>query len=319
VTTEPFVALTDRRWFDYLRSVSVEGVVDEVNFWSPEAQRPMKRMRPGEPVFFRLKQPVHAVAGYGFFAHFALLDLDVAWGTFGMRNGFADRIGFLEALGEWRKKDGQGLLADGRRLACTILRDAVFWPQERWIAWRGERGWRPNVTQGATVREPQHADFLLRQIQLDQHVPPEEFAPQFTLVDADEREIVAAQSRRRVGQGVFRARLLSAYAGRCAITGERTEPVLDAAHVQPYLGPQSNHVQNGLLLTKEFHALFDLGFVTITPDHVVRVSSRIRDRWSNGKRYYEFDRQPLRVLPESIAERPSADALHWHNVRRFAG
>ena len=59
-------------------------------------------------------------------------------------------------------------------------------------------------------------------------------------------------------------------------------PVLDAAHVQPYLGPRSNHIQNGLLLTKEFHALLDQGLVTVTPDYVVRVSTRIREHWDRG-------------------------------------
>ncbi len=315
--TEPFVANTDQRWFDFLRSRSTGGIVDEVNFWSPSAQRPMRRMDPGEPVFFRLKRPRYAVAGYGFFAHFALLELDVAWDTFGAGNGFPDRVGFLEALGGWRQQDLAAMRADGRKLACTILRDAMFWPQERWIPWGDERGWPRNITQGMTIRDPAHADQLLREIQLDQHVPPEEFAPAFSLVDADERELMTARARPRVGQGAFRARLLSAYGARCAITGERTEPVLDAAHVQPYLGPRSNHIQNGMLLTKEFHVLFDHGLVTVTPEHVVRVSPRIRDRWSNGKRYYEFDGKPLRVLPDSAAERPSGDALRWHNRRLF--
>lgn len=88
--------------------------------------------------------------------------------------------------------------------------------------------------------------------------------------------------------------------------------------MQPYLGPRSNHVQNGLLLTKEFHALFDQGLVTVTPEHVVRVSPRIADRWGNGKRYYAFNDQPLRVVPESAADKPSREALQWHNQRRFA-
>ena len=66
---------------------------------------------------------------------------------------------------------------------------------------------------------------------------------------------------------------------------------LERAHIvsQPYLGPHSNHVQNGVLLAEEFHTLFDRGYVTITPDYTVRVSSRIRDRWSNGRRYYQYD------------------------------
>jgi len=318
VTTEPFVANTDHDWFDFLRARSTDGIVDEVNFWSPEAQRPMKRLGPGEPIFFRLKAPRHAIGGYGFFAHFALLELDLAWDILGHRNGFPDRLRFLRGLGVYRDEDLQSSRADSKKLACTILRDATFWPPDRWIPWGREQGWPMNVTQGMTMREPAKADLLLRQIQLDQHVAPEEFAPEFSLVDIDEREIVSAESKQRVGQGAFRSRLLTAYQGRCAISGERTEPVLDAAHVQPYLGPRSNHIQNGLLLTKEFHTLFDRGYVTITPEHRVRVSPKIRERWTNGRRFYEFDDKPLRSVPMELHEQPSADALRWHNVRRFA-
>lgn len=93
------------------------------------------------------------------------------------------------------------------------------------------------------------------------------------------------------------------------------EPVLDAAHVQPYLGPKSNHIQNGLLLTKEFHALFDAGLITITPELRVRVSPRIRERWNNGRRFYEFDGKPLASVPPGASGRPSALALEWHNRR----
>jgi putative restriction endonuclease len=59
-----------------------DGRLDEVNFWLPKATSPMKKTSPGEPILFRLKKPNYAVAGYGFFAHFQALDLDLAWQTF---------------------------------------------------------------------------------------------------------------------------------------------------------------------------------------------------------------------------------------------
>jgi putative restriction endonuclease len=64
-------------------------------------------------------------------------------------------------------------------------------------------------------------------------------------------------------------------------------------------------------MTAEFHALFDHGLIGITPDYRVRVSPTIRQRWSNGKRYYAFHDQPLAHLPEAKADRPSGDALAW--------
>ncbi len=121
---------------------------------------------------------------------------------------------------------------------------------------------------------------------------------------------------RREGQGTFRSRLLDADGLRCAITGEHTEIVLDAAHIQPYLGPRSNHVQNGLLLTQEFHTLFDKGYATVTPDLRVRVSGRLTREWNNGRRYAVYDGQELRAVPDA-SERPARAALEWHAGRVF--
>ena len=55
----------------------------------------------------------------------------------------------------------------------------------------------------------------------------------------------------------FRDALIGAYAGRCAITGCSVLDILEAAHITPYLGPDTNHVTNGLLLRADLHTLFD--------------------------------------------------------------
>ncbi len=313
----PFIALTDAAWFSFLASRAVDGYVDEVNFWSPRATRPMKAMSPGEPIFFRLKQPHYAIAGYGFFAHFRLLGLDDAWQVFGWKNGDPDERRFLDRIGAYRGVDLLTPTAPRGQLGCTILRSACFWPRERWLAWGPEKGWAANIVQGKTETDPTRATQLLTEISADHSAVPEDFAAQFDLVDVDEREVVLARMRQREGQGAFRARLLDAYGARCAITGEHTEPVLDAAHIQPYLGPRSNHLQNGLLLTKEFHTLFDRGYVTVTPDRVVRVSPRLHQDWRNGRRYYAYDGQQLAHVPKTASAQPSASALAWHAEKVF--
>jgi putative restriction endonuclease len=268
-------------------------------------------------VFFRLKSPRQAVAGYGFFAHFHLVSLDDAWALFGWKNGDPDRVGFLQRIGSYRGVD----LLDPRQprepIGCTILRDARFWPSERWIRWQADQGWASAIIQGRTEHDVPRADRLLAEIAVDAQPIPEEFAPAFEPLYVDERQVALQESVAREGQGAFRLRLLDAYGGRCAITGEHTEPVLDAAHIQPYLGPRSNHVQNGLLLTKEFHTLFDLGYVGVTPDFVVHVSPKLRERWQNGERYYPCNGHELQVVPGNAALRPSAAALAWHFKHRF--
>ncbi len=314
---EPFVANTDWAWFEYLRSRAAGGRVDEVNFWSPSATRPMKRFAPGEPVFFRLKKPRYAVAGYGFFAAAHTLDLEAAWEVFTWKNGDPTRERFLARIGSYRGIDLLDPRAERAPLGNMVLRDAVFWPEERWIPWGDQRGWPHNVVQGRAEKEPANARLLADAMLSDREAPPEDLLPAFKPFEVDERRLIVAETVLREGQGAFRLRLLQSYAGHCAITGEHTEPVLDAAHIQPYRGPRSNHVQNGLLLTKEFHVLFDRGYVTVTPDHVVRVSPRLRKDWQNGKRYYAYDEQTLKQLPQHRQDRPSEEALAWHNETVF--
>jgi putative restriction endonuclease len=314
---EPFVAVTDLRWLEYLAMLGgAERRVDEVNFWSPSSDKAIKQFEPGCPVFFRLKRPIDRIAGYGFFAHFTVLRLDQAWDWFGNKNGDPDELSFLRRIGGYRKRDLLDRSTAHEPLGCTILRDARFWPRERWIPWGEAEGWHRNVVRGSTVRDPVLASRLLSEIGFDQQEWPVEFASDFEPLDTDERTIRISATRPRVAQGTFRARLLDAYGRRCAITGEHTEIVLEAAHIQPYLGPRSNHVQNGLLLTKEFHALFDNGYATVTPGYTVRISSRLKSEWRNGARYYPFDGRSL-LLPDDAARRPSREVLAWHGEKRF--
>jgi putative restriction endonuclease len=312
-----FVAVTDKAWFDFLSSRADHGYLDEANFWSPNSIRPMKRMALGEPVFFRLKAPVNAVAGYGFFTHFAVLDLEVAWQCFAWKNGDPDRDRFLQRIGEYRGVDLLSGRAQRAPIGCTILRSIEFWPQERWIQWGEPEEWAPNIVRGKTEMDSGRATRLVSEMKAsDQLIPDLDESPFEPLVD-DERLVEPREVALREGQGAFRARLLDAYGRSCAITGEHTEPVLDAAHIQRYLGPRSNHLQNGLLLTKEFHTLFDLGYVTVTPDYVIRVSPSLGSDWHNGKRYYPYDGKRLVALPEKASLRPSPSALAWHSERVF--
>jgi putative restriction endonuclease len=70
----------------------------------------------------------------------------------------------------------------------------------------------------------------------------------------------------RLGQGTFRVLVTDVYQRRCAMTGERTLPVLEAAHIQPYTAGGRHSVRNGLLLRSDLHTLFDRGYLTVTPE-----------------------------------------------------
>jgi putative restriction endonuclease len=124
-------------------------------------------------------------------------------------------------------------------------------------------------------------------------------------------------TRPRLGQSGFQVVVTDAYQRRCAITGERTLPTLEAAHILPYAEHGPHDVQNGLLLRSDFHKLFDKGLVTIKSDFTVEVSPSIHQLWFNGKASYRLNGQPMANLPDDPELRPARRFLEWHNNERF--
>ena len=131
-----------------------------------------------------------------------------------------------------------------------------------------------------------------------------EFNPQ-NIVDA--RKKVLASVVRRQGQAKFRLALMKAYDGRCAITGCTITALLEAAHIVPYQGADTNVVGNGLLLRADIHTLFDLGLLWVDADkRIVKLSDELK-----GSEYTRYQDMPI-LSPKSAADQPSAKALQSH-------
>jgi len=123
---------------------------------------------------------------------------------------------------------------------------------------------------------------------------------------ADGRERMLRAIAIRRGQPAFRASLLRAYAGRCAVSGCSITEVLEAAHIVPYRGDHTNHVTNGLLLRSDIHCLFDLGAIAIDDRGLIRVAATLRD-----SEYAMFEGQRL-TAPRDADSQPNPEALHMH-------
>jgi putative restriction endonuclease len=310
------VALTDGRWHAHLRSLAIGDRLDEVNFWRPLA-RGFQALTPGGPLFFRLKAPINAIVGYGYFIAFELLPIREAWMTFGQKNGDASFEGFVTRIAEYRKESPAETSLSVRPVGCIVLREVRLLPRSEWVSWTESEGWSPNIMTYKSYDLMSGSGVRLRT--LLRNGQPAELAPGFMLQTSDGRTKVDVAAIAREGQGAFRLRVLDAYAMRCAVTGEKSLPVLDAAHIQPYLGPASNHVQNGLSLRADLHRLFDSGYVTVTPELRLQVSRRLREDFENGRDYYKMDGQRLIVVPTRNEARPSSEALEWHANNIYRG
>lgn len=128
--------------------------------------------------------------------------------------------------------------------------------------------------------------------------------------EEDSRLKVLAQVSRRQGAPRFRRALLQAYEGRCAMSRYDAEPALEAAHILPYRGPQTNHISNGLLLRADLHDLFDLGLVAVDTD-----TMRLRLGSELANTMYENLADEKLWLPGDARIRPNIEALEKHFAR----
>ncbi|MEG4627854.1 leucine-rich repeat domain-containing protein [Microcoleus sp. w1-18aA5] len=127
-----------------------------------------------------------------------------------------------------------------------------------------------------------------------------------TLQDARRR--ITASIVQRQGQPEFRRKLLIAYGGRCPITDCDVESAIEAAHIIPYKGTQTNHLTNGLPLRADIHTLFDLHLLSIRPDtnEVVIAPALV------GTCYQDLADRKL-TLPQDKKTAPSQNALSKHH------
>lgn len=126
----------------------------------------------------------------------------------------------------------------------------------------------------------------------------------------DDRIKVVRAVHQRQGAPKFRRALLHAYEGRCAMTRYDAEPALEAAHIVPYKGVQTNHPTNGLLLRADMHDLFDLGLIAVDTDSMqLKLAAELA-----GTKYEPYADQPL-WLPKDAVARPNLEALDLHRER----
>lgn len=105
----------------------------------------------------------------------------------------------------------------------------------------------------------------------------------------------------RDGARAFRKEILQNWGYSCAVTCVKVVSVLEAAHIFPYGGDNTNNPRNGILLRADLHKLFDKYLLSLSYDGdalVFHVSNRLSQSpyWQlNGRRIGKDklpDRQP---------------------------
>ncbi len=130
----------------------------------------------------------------------------------------------------------------------------------------------------------------------------------------------AVETTVRIGQSFFRSAVLSAYDGRCCITGLSIPSLLVASHIVPWRDDKANRLnpRNGLLLSALHDRAFDSGLLTINDDMTVLVSQNYREVEDEYflQSVLRYQGRQMK-LPEKFSPDPAL--LSYHRERIFQG
>ena len=133
-------------------------------------------------------------------------------------------------------------------------------------------------------------------------------APQNAL----ERRYALRAVKQRLHQASFREAVITAYNGRCALSGLPEQRLLDAAHIISDKNERLGQpiVPNGLLFSKIHHAAFDAHLIGIDPDYRLHVSGRLLDQHDGPmlEALKQLDQGALH-LPARARDYPDRDRL----------
>lgn len=304
-----FVGLTDADWLDHLRSLAD---LHEINFWQPSPHG-FRALAPGEPFIFKLHAKHGGLAaGVAFLIRYVELPVSLAWDYFGPANGASSLAEMRARIERYRRASPDPL--EDYQVGCIMLSNPTFFDtMDRFPV----PGWHANIQVGrrySLVDEPGAGMWTRVQ--------------GLILTNASQGRAAALHEtpsqrygtplfvRPRLGQATFQAVVLDAYGRRCSVTGERVLPTLEAAHIRAFAEGGEHRVDNGLLLRRDLHALFDRGYLTVTPDLEVRVSRRLRTDFNNGDDYLALSGRPLR-RPADSDDAPNPEFLEWHARTKF--
>ncbi len=301
-----YIGVTDNDWFEFLRQCKP----DEVNFWRPGAQG-FSALQIGQPFLFKLHSPRNFIVGGGFFLRYTRLPLSMVWKVFGEKNGADSLVSFSHKIFSYLSVDRTKI--PDPEIGCIVLEVPFFFDETDWIP--APKDWAHNIVSGKGYStETAIGRELWDNVQLLLAKKAVGREPVKKCAVADIQPAYGSEYlvRARLGQGGFRTLVIDAYQRRCAISGEKTIPVLEAAHIKPFAESGPHALSNGLLLRADLHILFDQGYIAITDDLKVEVSRKIKEEYENGRDYYRYHGQQLALIPPRTDERPAPQFLAWH-------
>lgn len=313
-----FFARAESAWIENLRAAAIAH--EEVAQWRPiSATAPPLPIGPGEPYLFAgastNSPPDRQVLGAGIFSGVSRMLLSEVWEWFGqdcgadthshLREQYSQRVGHL--LDASSDPEVEAVLIRKARFFSTAEQSTVPVAESEFVLAGG-------IAYSLGNLDSDHP--ILRAVITYFHPGEDESGDEVTQVVLSSIRAQAQLVTPRLGQGAFRAMVSEAYQHRCALTGERVRPVLEAAHIKSHAAGGQMRLDNGLLLRSDMHTLYDRGFISFDGRLSLIVSPQLREKFGNGEWLYARAGSPIAV-PAKTVDRPNAEFLEWHRDSVF--
>lgn len=300
-----YVGITDRDWFELLKSKNYR----EVNFWKPGTAN-FKALSEGDLFLFKLHAPYNYIVGGGFYESFSILPTFLAWDTFKLANGVNNLDELNQRIRKYRSRNN--MLESNPQIGCILLNETFYFDEKDWIP--APEDWKNSIVQGKVYSIEERIGAKLYTEVNDRL----KLIPTTAAVADSTNRFGYSMTKHRIGQGAFRIGVVDAYHRRCAISGEKTLPVLEAAHIKPVEEDGPYQINNGVLLRSDIHILFDHGYITIDDDYRIDVSDHLHEDFGNGKDYYQYKGKQI-ILPDNMVNAPEKSFIEWHNNNIYIG
>lgn len=300
-------------WYQAIKAHYIVSGSKSVNCWSSLSETssyggPVPE--PGALVMFTVSRGGRTyICGGGFYCASRTIEPAKAWELYGVNNGadsYEDFLRELQAAG-WRQ---------GEKMSANVLNGCFAFSRHESYPIPEELGIRIEAGSTACFSLDSPEGRFLALVTMERrspHLRPGTFNNEWPGI-----YLMAAEKHARDYSIVFFTQMLRAYDFRCAITGDRTQPLLDVAHIRTFYDERFTMPGNGIVLRCDIHRLFSQGYITCeyaSDSEVVVIVSRDL-KVAGGGEYMKYD--GVRIsLPEDKAMWPSRDYLIWHKERRF--
>lgn len=133
----------------------------------------------------------------------------------------------------------------------------------------------------------------------------------FDLIDNLSETVKEAVVLQRIGQNIFRKKLLEIYKQTCALTRIQLPALLRASHIKPWSRSNARErldPANGILLAAHIDVLFDKGFISFEDNGKVLLANDLISQIFNEQKIPEISQ---------VISKDSSKYLQWHRENVF--